>query len=385
MPFSPTIYQLKMKNTILFVFLISFALISCDQQKEPIPNSDWPKRIENIIITENEKNQFDGTVVIGSKEKVKFDYAIGTANRTWNTQIANDTRFDIASLNKSFQAALILKAAEENLLSLNDRLIDYFPKLSFDSIITIHHLLTHTSGLPDYDAVNEDFKADHFKAFKRLTFDNAGYVSFISRLEPFNEPGEQFHYSNFGYHLLAIILEEIYQIPFSELIKEKICEPLQLQHTFAETNNRVVHRKVAEGYTYSEKDSTYLRNNFIDLTLGRRIFSTSEDLYRWSWLLMNGDFISEESYNLMTTNHLVDIEKDISYGYGFVVFDGEEYMMGNLRINKKYIIHGGATEGYKSILVNINDGELILSILSNIGNRTDELKLAETIIKNIIE
>lgn len=374
-----------MKNTILFILLFSIVLISCDQQNESIPKSDWIQRIENIIITENEKNKFDGTIVIGSKEKIKFSYAVGTANRTWNTQIANNTRFDIASLNKSFQAALILKATEEKLLSLDDRLIDFFPELSFDSIITIHHLLTHTSGLPDYDAVHEDYKSDNYKAFKRLTFDNPDYALFISQLEPFSEPGEQFHYSNFGYHLLAIILEDIYQKSFSELIKENICEPHQLQHTFAETNNRYVHQEVAEGYTYSEKDSTYLRNNFIDLTLGRRIFSTSEDLYRWSCLLMNEDFISEESYNLMTTNHLVDIEKDISYGYGFVVFDSGEYMMGNLGINKNYIIHGGATEGYKSILVNINNGELILALLSNIGNRTDELKLAETIIKNIIK
>ena len=374
-----------MRNTILFIYLFSIATISCDRDKGSIHESGWHKSVENIIIAENEKNQFDGTIVIGSKDEIKFKYAIGTADRTWNIEISNNTRFDIASLNKSFQAALILKAVEENRLSLNDKLIDFFPNLQFDSTISIHHLLTHTSGLPDYDAVNEDFKADNFKAFKRLTFDNPDYASFISQLEPLSGSGEQFHYSNFGYHLLAIILEKVYQKPFPDLIKEKICKPYQLEHTFSETNNRNIHREIAEGYTYSEKDSSYLRNNFIDLTLGRRIFSTSVDLYKWSRLLMSGEFISKESYDLMTTNHLVDIEKDISYGYGFVVFDGGEYKMGNLGINKNYIIHGGATEGYKSILVNINDGELIIALLSNIGNRTNELKLTETIIKNVIE
>ena len=125
------------------------------------------------------------------------------------------------------------------------------------------------------------------------------------------------------------------------------------------------------------------QNKYIDLSLGRRIFSTSENIYRWSTLLMSGKFISQNSYQLMTTNHLLGIEKDLSYGYGFVVFDGTTYKFGDLGINKNYIIHGGATEGYKSMLVNVADGELIIVILANVGSLTNELELTKSLIRII--
>jgi len=374
-----------MKANILFICLIGLVNIGCDQQKESTDTLEWRDRVERFIISENGKNHFDGTIVIGTKDEIQYEKAIGTANRTWSIKMSSKDRFDIASLNKSFEAAIILKAVEEDRISLNDKLIDFFPTEEFDSAITVHQLLTHTSGLPDYDAVNKNLRADNFKALKRLWFNNQDYAHFISQLDPVNNPGEQFHYSNFGYHLLAIILEQIYQKTFPDLLREKICEPSGLQHTFSETNNRKVHKEVVEGYTFKETDSIYLKNSYIDLTLGRRIFSTSEDLYKWAKLLMSEEFISKESYKQMTTNHLDGIENEISYGYGFVVFDGGNYNMGNLGINKNYIIHGGATEGYKSMLVNINDGELIIVLLSNIGDRTNELKLTESLIKIIIE
>lgn len=373
-----------MKTNTLFIFLIGLVNISCNQQKESTNTLEWRDRVERFIISENEKNHFDGTIVIGTKDEIQYEKAIGTANRTWSIKMSSKDRFDIASLNKSFQAALILKAVEEDRISLNDKLIDFFPKEEFDAAITVHQLLTHTSGLPDYDAVNETLKVDHYKTFKRLWYNNEDYAHFISQLKPTNKPGEQFHYSNFGYHLLAIILEQAYQKSFPDLLREKICIPYGLNHTFSETNNRKVHQNVVEGYTFIDKDSSYQRNNYIDLTLGRRIFSTSEDLYKWAKLLMSEEFISKASYKQMTTNHLDGIEKEISYGYGFVVFDGGTYNMGNLGINENYIIHGGATEGYKSMLVNLNDGELIIVLLSNIGDRTNELKLTESLIKIIL-
>jgi hypothetical protein len=100
---------------------------------------------------------------------------------------------------------------------------------------------------------------------------------------------------------------------------------------------------------------------------------------------MSGEFISKASYRLMTTNHLKKIEGNISYGYGFVVFDGGEYAMGNLGIDEEYIIHGGRTEGYKSMLVNVNNGELILAFLTNVGNQVNEIELTQTILKTIIK
>ena len=376
-----------MKIKIFNIYIIFFTVIvsGCDSPNYRTDTNDWIAKVDSLLLTENVNNHFDGTIVIGSKDEILYQKALGKANRTWDIDLSNDTRFDIASLNKSFQAALILIAVEEGHIFLTDKLISFFTELNFDSTITIHHLLTHTSGLPDYDAVNENLKKENYKTFKRLSFNNPDYAHFISKLETVGKPGLQFHYSNFGYHLLALILEKVYQKPFSQLLQQKICKPYGLDLTFSEIDNQKVHKKVAEGYSYNQKDSSYRRNNFIDLTLGRRIFSTTKDLYKWSKLLSNGEIISNRSYILMTTNHLQEIDKDNSYGYGFVVFDGGNYKMGNLDINQNYILHGGSTEGFKAMLTNINDGELIIALLSNVGDRTNELKLTETIIKQIIK
>lgn len=374
----------KLKFSIYFIGLLTIILLGCKNTQGPFGNENPYIKIDSLILSENVNNHFDGTVVIGSKDQILYQKAIGKANRTWDIPVSNDTRFDIASINKSFQAAMILIAVEENRISLTEKLFSFFPEFDFDTTITIHHLLTHTSGLPDYDAVDEHLKNENFKTFKRLSFTNQDYAQFISRLETVGKPGLQFHYSNFGYHLLAIILEKIYEKPFSQLLQEKICKPHGLVQTYSEVDNQRIHGKLAEGYNYNKADSSYRKNNFIDLSIGRRVFSTSEDLYKWAKLLSEGRIMSDSSYKLMTTNHLKDISRDISYGYGFVVFDGGNYKMGDIGIREKYIIHGGATEGYKAMLTSVNNGELIVAHLSNIGNQTNELKLTESIIKQIL-
>lgn len=374
-----------MKKSFLYIVIILIVSYSCGLRKGHVNEFKWVSSIDSLIQSENKKNRFDGTIVIGNYDGILYQKAIGLANRNWDIQIENDTRFDIASLNKSFQAALILKAVEEEKLSLSDKLVSFFDLPEFNDSITIDLLLTHTSGLPDYDGIDDRFQINEFREFKRLHFTDEEYVAYISGLKPFGSVGGQFHYSNFGYHLLALILEKVYAKPFSEILDEKISKPFGLYNTYSEIDNEVVHGRLAEGYKYHESDQVYVRNSFIDLTLGRRIFSTSEDLYKWTKLLSSGEFISQSSYKLMTTNHLKNISEKIAYGYGFVVFDGGDYEMGNLNIKSNYIIHGGSTEGYKAMLTNINDGQLIIVHLSNIGDQTNELKLTKKIITRILK
>ncbi len=345
-------------------------------------------QLNTLIEKEHQANQFDGTIIVGNAEGILFQKAIGTANRVWNIPMTLDTRFDIASLNKSFIAALTVIAVKEEKLQLADKLVDILSEFKyngqFDSTITIHQLLTHTSGLADYDGVDADLRANNFLKLKRSHFSNAEYVDFISQIPPKYQPNQQFYYSNFGYHLLSIILEHIYQKPFEDLLQEKICKPLGLTQTFSSTDNQAVFPKMAEAYNYNQKDKSWSKNDFIDLTLGRRIFSTTIDLYRWALAMNDTTFLSDTLLQLIQTNYLQDITANISYGYGWVVFDGKgEYRMGNLGIDKTYIIHGGNTGGYRSILVNINHGEYVVSILSNIGRQTNEMDLLKAVLKMI--
>ncbi len=382
-----------MINSIRYLFALVWATLTygCQHtQPSQLAKSRLSLALDSLIDHEHRANRFSGTVVVGASDTILFQKAVGVADRVWNVPLQTDHRFDICSLNKSFIAALIMMATEEGRLSLESRLINKLDAYEYTGRyhpdITVHQMLTHTSGLPDYQGISVELAENNFRKFKRKHFSNAAYVDFISQIPAVGEPGERFYYSNFAYHLLAILLEDIYQQPFAKLLQDKICKPLSLAHTFATVSNQEVHKSVAEGYHYQPKTGEWLRNQFIDLTLGRRIFSSTQDLYRWGKAVHSTALLNEESRRIMLTNHLVGIDDDISYGYGWVVFDGKKkYSMGNLNIDQEYIIHGGSTEGYKSILVSIDKGDFIVAILSNAGDQADEPALAQSIVHLLID
>lgn len=370
--------------TIYFVlvFITSF-LYACKQQKGELPSYQGSlAEINALLLNESEEGRFSGTIVIGNKDKILYEKAFGIADRQWDIPMNPDYAFDIASVNKSMIAALLVIADHEGRLRLNGRLVNaldsYSYSGSFDEDIRLQQLLTHTSGLPDYNAVNSKLSANNYRAFKRKHFDNEEYVDFISQLSAVGEPGEQFHYSNFAYHLACIILEDAYEVPFGELLEQKILRPLDMRQTYSTTDNSLIKKHLAEGYLYENGD--WERNPFIDLSLGRRVFSTAGDLYKWASALSDERLFNQEMRDEIKVNRLNDITNDISYGLGWVVFnEGDTFNMGNLQLDKSYIIHGGSTDGYKSILININNGEWVISLLANSGNRTQEMKLAQKI------
>jgi CubicO group peptidase (beta-lactamase class C family) len=362
--------------------LVGALLFSSDCTSNKDHNPDISVLLKDILNDEVYSDRFSGTLCYGSSDSLILDFASGISDRTWGIQTKSDHRFDIASVNKSFFAGLILIAQDEGLLNVSDNLSHHLRGYGFDERITLHQMLTHTSGIPDYDGAPAELQKDGFTGLKRQRFTPDEYVEFISTLDQKFEPGTSFYYSNFAYHLLGIILEKKYNKTFNEILQEKICEPLNLANTYSSTLNEEVHKQLAKGYSY--QDYEWRVNAFIDLTLGRRIFSTSRDLFRWGQAISKGELWTSEMAESMTTNHLSGLNENLSYGYGLVVHDGGNYGMGNLDIQNQYLIHGGKTEGYKAMLVIEKNGEFILSFLSNVGDNTNEMEITKTLVKTII-
>lgn len=367
--------------------------IGCESGKEISTSANSSSRVQkldSLFKAHREQEMFHGGVVIAQRGEVIYENYLGIADRTWRIPVSADVKFDIASVNKSMIAGLVLKAVEEGKIKLNDRLVDLLAKFSyqgkFHPDITIHHLLSHSSGLPDYDGVSKDLRRDEFLRFKRQRFTNAEYVNFISTIEPINDPGQQFYYSNFAYHLVCIVLEEAYSLPFGEILKSKLSRPLGLKHTVSQSNNEAIIPRLAKAYNYQQATGQWHENNFIDLSLGRRIFSTASDLNRWAQVMDNPGWLSQASLKLIKQNHQADIDEGFSYGYGWVVIDEmNKSRMIDLGIDQSYIIHGGSTEGYKAMLININSSEYVISFLSNVGKQTQEKQLAKEIVNILID
>lgn len=375
------------KSVFRLLSLIQFfILLGCQNLNSDL--SIQKKSIQNVnLLLEDhyQRDLFNGGIIIHKNGKIIYEKYLGLADRTWNIPMAKHVKFDIASLNKSMISALVLKAVEEGKLNLNNKLQDllkqYTFKGSFHPDITLHQMLCHTSGLPDYNEIKDGLRLNNFLKFKRSRFTNTEYVNFISQIKPINHPGKQFYYSNFAYHIITIILEDVYNKSFPEILKEKLTDPLGLNHTLSLDKNEDIIKQLAKGYNYIDSTDQWIQNPFIDLSLGRRIFSTPSDLNKWAQALNNTTYLSSESLTLMKTNHLNNITKTVSYGYGWVIVDQtNKSTMGDLDINAPYIIHGGSTDGYKAMLIDINNGEFIISFLSNTGDRTNELELAKDII-----
>lgn len=173
------------------VFTMGIVLCSCTAQKSD--SSHYAGLIKELDAIMDSDPYFSGSITIGSEKEVFFQKAYGYANRSLNVSMKVHHRFDIASLNKSMVGMLIMIAVEEGKLSLDDTLTQLLSDVTysgdFDKRITIHDMLTHTSGLPDYDAVGEELKADNFRAFKRMHVTKTEYVDFISNLPAIGSPG----------------------------------------------------------------------------------------------------------------------------------------------------------------------------------------------------
>lgn len=378
--------------TFLRYLALVILLLACEQAPEQTKSDKNPFiiKLENLVNSEHQSGHFDGSLTVRHQGKLIFSKSVGQASREWKIPMRKNHRFDIASVNKSFIAALTLKAVELGYFNLQDPLMKVLPKLNlegdFDNGITIHQMLSHLSGMNDYGGIEEGLQENNFLKFKRLRFTNQAYVTFLSEVPMVGPPGEQFYYSNFAYHVLCVVLEEAFQLPFDDVLQKHIVKPLKLKNTFASSLNEAVKPNLVSGYNYDPDRSTWLTNDFIDLTLGRRIFSTAEDLALWTESIGQSGILSQSSWDAMLTNHVATLNQELSYGYGWVIHDQKgSYRMGKLPTTKPYFIHGGNTGGYKAITVNMNNGDWVFSALSNIGDRFDEMGFATKITTLINE
>lgn len=332
---------------------------------------------------------FHGQIKLSSRLSEDFHQCQGLANRAHDIAIHDSTVFDIASLNKSFIANLVLQAVADGhwkrQSKLNDLLARYGFQARFKGDINLHQMLCHRSGLADYGDLKMEWQQDDFRAFKRQHFGNHQYLDFIAEQEH-RAPESQFYYSNFAYHILAILLEAAYEKPFDLLLQEKICDPLTLSHTGAPSNRREVLMHEALAYEYDEESESYLANDYIDLSLGRRIYSTANDLMKWLDAQGGAALLPDSLAGLVFQNQVADLNPQASYGYGWVPYKaGDSFAMGDVGLDQAYFIHGGSTEGFQSLAISVNDGETKLVLLSNHGGGQELFRRAQKILMKIYE
>jgi CubicO group peptidase (beta-lactamase class C family) len=305
---------------------------------------DEAVRIDSVFTNYYNKGLFNGTALVKKHGKIIFHKGYGLADRERNTKNDTTTLFRIGSIAKTFTSQLIWQLKQESLLNYSDSVRKFIPWYPHPRV-SIHHLLTHSSGIPNYTN-NANFldSIDH-------PFTTEELIRKFGLEKPAFPPGSEFSYSNTGYTLLALIAENVSGKNFGELLNDRIAKPLQLTNTGIA---RADAASSAKGYLGTLEEPYYSTGNMIG---AGAIYSTTSDLLKWSDAHMN------ESMTELFVPHTWYHDWGSFYAYGWNI---DKYQFW---ASKKHVIqyHGGTDFGFKSMLARQPDRDNVVIILNNTG------------------
>ena len=251
------------------------------------------RKIDSVLRKYNEYGQFNGMALVAECGEIIYKEAFGFANFEWQIPNSLDTKFRIGSVTKSFTAMLVLQLVEQGKLKLDDPVGNYLPDFqnSPKSKITINQLLTHTSGLPDYNNVPE-----FFRAVQSGYLSEAEIIKRISAYDLLFEPGAKFGYSNDGYRLLGAIIEKVTNKSYEQVLQDNILTPLKMKNSGYSRRTKVLEKR-ASGY---RKTLAGLENApFYTESAAAGMYSTAEDLLLFDEALYSDKLLSQKSKDLM--------------------------------------------------------------------------------------
>lgn len=318
---------------------------------------DKAKQIDKLMSLYSEYGQFNGSILVSEQGKIIYKKGFGMANMEWEIPNKPDTKHRLGSVSKQFTALLILKLVEEGKLKLDVPIATYlpdYPKKNAD-IITLHHLLTHTSGIPNYTSF-----PNFFKEVSRNYFTPEDFVKQFANLPLQFTPGEKFAYSNSGYFLLGYIIEKVSGKTYEQNLQETIFIPLKMNNSGYDNSN-VILKNRASGY--EKNGNVYVNAPFIDMSIpyaAGSLYSTVEDLFLWDKALYSNQLLTPKSMDLFFGSH-------ISTGYGSYAYGWNIDEISNGKEKIKILEHGGGINGFNTVISRIPSNKSLVVILNNTG------------------
>jgi D-alanyl-D-alanine carboxypeptidase len=299
-----------------------------------------------------ERDRFSGSVLVARGGKVLFEKGYGLANREWGVPNSSPTKFRIASLTKQFTAAAILILQEQGKLKVTDPVSRHVADLPPEwRQITVHQLLTHTSGLPEYTSPPEIEKT------LNLTGASPEQLLNLVRRQPLNfAPGTKLVYCNTGYLLLGMIIEKASGSDYASFLRQSIFTPLRLNDTGYDVRSDILPGR-ASGYRF--KDGKPENAGYVDASIpfaAGGLYSTVRDLYRWNEALAAGRLLSAESRRQMFATYPEAAGYGAHYGYGVVIAE---------KFGQPLYYHGGGINGFASAIQRYPESNVCVVVLSN--------------------
>jgi CubicO group peptidase (beta-lactamase class C family) len=333
------------KPSLFFLFLV-FGQIGFAQDKKTT--------LSEIMKTYHNYNMFDGAVLVAENGKIIYKEAFGLANREWNIPNGTDTKFMIGSVSKPLTATLVLIQVQKGLISLDKTIEDYLPEFKNKPAakVTIKQLLSHTSGIPNYDIIK-----DFFPRISRQNFTREDYIKVFMDSTLAFKPGSHYAYSSWGYFTLGYIMEKVTGKSYSQLMSEDIFKKLGMTNSGSYYHTQIVPNR-ATGYDYSF--GGYTSSDFRDQsnTMGTGdIYSTVEDLFKFHVALSNHTLLNKKLTDEMFTPGI----EMAQYGYGW--FNQQFKITPKDSVVSNF--HLGMTEGFISFIRRVPYDNNLVVILCN--------------------
>lgn len=321
-----------MKTFIMFTLLCVIPSVAISQTRS------IEIEVDRYLAPYIQMKDFSGAVLIARNGEVLLRKGYGMANTELGIPNSPQTKFHIASLSKTFTAAAIILLEKKGLLRLDDPLAKFLPDFPNGDKIKIVHLLTHTSGVPDFYAWPE---------YEEIKTNTLALTDWIARLKnkPLDfEPGKQNSYSNSGYALLALVIEKVSGKTYEEFLRERIFAPLKMENTGTWDDASIIPNR-ASGYDPWNSTIGLINTPFYDKTVlfgSGSLYSTIDDLYTW--------------YQAIHAESLVKLNS-LAYPYGWGT---------RQRFKRDLIEQGGNDPGFVSNLSAYLKDDVCIIVLGNV-------------------
>jgi len=327
-------------------------------------------KIDALLETKFKNNGPGATALVSKGGKVIYRKAFGNANLELGVPMVPENVFQIDSMTKQFTAVSILMLLEQGKLALNDDITKYIPGYpTHNKNITIHHLLTHSSGIKSYTSMRG------LREIARKDLTPIELIDFFQN-EPMDfNPGEKYKYNNSGYIILGYIIEKISGVSYAEFVETNILKKINMSSSVYGSKSKIIKNR-ASGY---QKRSDYRNATYISLTLpyaAGSIMSTVDDLLKWQQAISNNTLVKAKTIKKAFTNYTLNNGTKINYGYGWNI---------NEINGTPTLEHGGSIFGFKSMGVYIPSKDVYVVVLSNCdcnSPTTTALKIAALAIDN---
>lgn len=340
-------------NRFLVPLLLAFALLYVDSFAQQ-------KILKEAV--ERAKNEgFSGVILVAEEGEILFKEALGMRSYEDRMLLHEDDIFELASVSKQFTAMMVMMCKEKGLLDFDDMASNYV-EIPYPGI-TIRNLLTHTSGLPDYQAIMDE----HWD--KSKVAGNPEILAYLREYAPVKsfEPGEKYEYSNTGYVVLASIVEKAAGRDFVELMREWIFDPLEMESTdIRSLEEKAKVKTFAAGHVKNEAgvyvNANTFRSSDYTVWLGNRkgpgrVSSNAEDLLKWDQALYSEKLVSKETLEEAYSPFKLNDGTRSYYGFGWEIKPQSPF--------GKMVMHTGGNPGYSTIIVRFLEENKTIIILNN--------------------